>query len=227
MSDAILKAESLVKIYGHGPRQTEVLKGVDFSAHAGESIAVVGPSGAGKTTLLYLLGGLAHPTSGKVWLQNQEMYAMGDEALSHCRSASLGFVFQFHHLLPELDALDNVALPIMMAGSSRSEARERAHKILEEVGLIQRASHKPGELSGGEQQRVAIGRALANNPAVLLTDEPTGNLDRVTAESIHDLLISTAAERNQVLIMVTHNEALARRARRVVRMVDGRIVHEG
>jgi lipoprotein-releasing system ATP-binding protein len=201
-----------------------VLRGVDFSVRRGETVAVVGPSGAGKTTLLYLLGGLARPSGGRVLIGGEDFYALSDGEASRRRNRSIGFVFQFHHLLPELPALDNVALPLMMAGHMMRTAREEARRLLLEVGLAPRAHHKPGELSGGEQQRVAIARALANQPEVLLCDEPTGNLDRATADAVHDLLLASAAFRNQALVLVTHNEALAKRATRVVRMEDGRIL---
>jgi lipoprotein-releasing system ATP-binding protein len=224
MSDAVLQGRGLVKTYpGHGT-ETLVLKGVDFEARQGEVVAVVGPSGAGKTTLLYLLGGLARPSAGSVLLQGEDLLAMGDAAVSRRRNQGIGFVFQFHHLLPELSALDNVALPRMIAGEPRRKARLAAQALLGEVGLAHREGHKPGELSGGEQQRVALARALANQPAVLLADEPTGNLDSQTAEAVHDLLLHAARSRGQAVVIVTHNESLASRADRVVRMEDGRIL---
>jgi lipoprotein-releasing system ATP-binding protein len=223
MNEAVLKGEALVKNYQGKGTETHVLRGVDFSASRGEVVAVVGPSGAGKTTLLYLLGGLAKPSAGRVWLKGEDLQALGDAAAARRRNKSIGFVFQFHHLLPELSALDNVALPRMIGGEARGRAREAAAALLREVGLSHRGHHKPGELSGGEQQRVAIARALANEPEVLLADEPTGNLDRHTADAVHDLLLTSAKARNQAVVLVTHNEALAGRATRVVRMEDGRV----
>ena len=224
MSEPVLKGRGLAKSYLGQGTQTLVLKGVDFEAQRGEVVAVVGPSGAGKTTLLYLLGGLARPSSGSIQLLGEDLLALGDAQASRRRNQSIGFVFQFHHLLPELSALDNVALPRMIAGEPRRKAAAAAARLLEEMGLAHRASHKPGELSGGEQQRVALARAQAMQPAVLLADEPTGNLDSQTAEAVHDPLLAGARSRGQAVVIVTHNEALAGRADRVVRMEDGRIL---
>jgi lipoprotein-releasing system ATP-binding protein len=223
-SDAVLRAVGLCKEYVSGPTATSVLKGVDLGVRAGELVAVVGPSGAGKTTLLYLLGGLARPSVGEVWLGGDPLFQMGDEALSRLRNRRLGFVFQYHHLLPELDAAANVALPLRVSGLSQGAAREKAVAFLQGMGLSHRLGHKPGELSGGEQQRVAVARALINQPQVVLADEPTGNLDKVNSLAVFDLLKKAAHEGGQAVVMVTHNPELARKADRVVRMEDGQVL---
>jgi lipoprotein-releasing system ATP-binding protein len=226
-AETVLRGEGLVKSYpgaAASAPSTSVLRGVSLALRPGESVAVLGPSGAGKTTLLYLLGGLARPSAGKVSLGGQDLYSLPDEALSRLRNRRLGFIFQFHHLLPELTAEENVALPRMMSGLKTIQAQAEARTLLKEVGLGHRLSHKPGELSGGEQQRVAIARALVNRPEVVLADEPTGNLDKNTAASVHEILLSSAKARGQALVLVTHNEALAARAQRTVYMEDGKIV---
>ena len=224
MNEVVLKAESLTKDYISGPAATAVLKGVSLSVSAGEMVAVVGASGAGKTTLLYLLGGLAQPSSGEVWLGGDPLFQMGDEALSRLRNRRLGFVFQHHHLLSDLDAAANVALPLRVGGLSPAAAREKASALLKGMGLGHRLSHKPGELSGGEQQRVAVARALVNQPQVLLADEPTGNLDDANGLAVFELLRKAAHKGGQAVIMVTHNLELAKQADRVVRMEDGQIL---
>jgi lipoprotein-releasing system ATP-binding protein len=224
MSEVVLKAEGLTKDYISGPTWTSVLRGVRLEVSSGELVAVVGPSGAGKTTLLYLLGGLARPSAGEVWLGGDPLFQLPDEALSRLRNRRLGFIFQYHHLLPELDAAANVALPLRVAGLSQAAARDRAVSLLQSMGLTHRLTHKPGELSGGEQQRVAVARALANQPQVLLADEPTGNLDKVNSLAVFDLLKRAAREGGQAVVMVTHNPELARKADRVVRMEDGQIL---
>jgi lipoprotein-releasing system ATP-binding protein len=223
MSEA-LRAQGLVKVYPGLGTETRVLRGVDISVAQGELVAVVGPSGAGKTTLLYLLGGLARPSSGEVWLDGQPLFQLRDEALSSLRNRRLGFVFQYHHLLPDLDAADNVALPMRVAGAKRAEARQKARALLQTMGLGHRLDHKPGELSGGEQQRVAVARALVLDPAVVLADEPTGNLDRANSDAVFALLKAATRQGRQAVVMVTHNPALAERADRVVRMEDGAIL---
>jgi lipoprotein-releasing system ATP-binding protein len=219
-----LRAQGLVKVYPGLGTETHVLRGVDLSVGRGELVAVVGPSGAGKTTLLYMLGGLARPSGGEVWLDGQPIFRLSDEALSSLRNRRLGFVFQYHHLLPDLDASDNVALPLRVSGASRREARQKARALLQTVGLGHRLEHKPGELSGGEQQRVAMARALVLDPAVILADEPTGNLDKANSEGVFDLLRAATREGRQAVVMVTHNPALAKRADRTVRMEDGVIL---
>jgi lipoprotein-releasing system ATP-binding protein len=224
MNEAALKASGLVKDYDGGGSATRALKGVDFSVAAGELCAVVGPSGAGKTTLLYLLGGLARPSQGEVWVGGQPIFQLEDKALSRLRNRRLGFVFQYHHLLPEFDATDNVALPLRVGGLSTDLAREKASSLLREMGLGGRLDHRPGELSGGEQQRVAIARALITGPAVVLADEPTGNLDKANSEAVFALLRAAAQKGGQAVVLVTHNADLARRADRTVRMEDGAIL---
>lgn len=223
MSEA-LRAQGLVKVYPGSDTETRVLRGVDFSVKQGEMAAVVGPSGAGKTTLLYLLGGLARPSAGEVWLDSQPIFKLGDDALSSLRNRRLGFVFQYHHLLNDLSAVDNVALPLRVSGVSRKDARQRARTLLQSMGLGHRLEHKPGELSGGEQQRVAVARALVLDPAVILADEPTGNLDKANSDAVFDLLKAATRKGRQAVVMVTHNADLAERTDRVVRMEDGAIL---
>jgi lipoprotein-releasing system ATP-binding protein len=203
---------------------TTVLKNVSLQVRRGEAVAVVGPSGAGKTTLLYLLGGLARPTQGRVTLEGYDLYALADEPLARLRNLKVGFIFQFHHLLPELTALENAALPLWMGGASRAKAEGAARDLLTEVGLGSRLQHRPGELSGGEQQRVAIARALGAGPQLILADEPTGNLDKASAQSVHNLLLKASRQRGAALVMVTHNEVLAATAERIIKMEDGKIV---
>ncbi|HTB34241.1 MAG TPA: ABC transporter ATP-binding protein [bacterium] len=219
-----LQARGLVKTYAGALAETCVLRGVDLTVERGEMAAVVGPSGAGKTTLLYLLAGLARPTEGEVWLDGQPLFSLPDERLSALRNQRLGFVFQYHHLLPDLDACDNVGLPLRVAGASRGQARQKARALLQDMGLSHRLNHKPGELSGGEQQRVAVARALVLDPAVVLADEPTGNLDKANSEAVFALLKNAARQGGQAVVMVTHNAELARQAGRVVRMEDGAIL---
>ena len=219
-----LQARGLVKVYSGSGEETRVLRGVDLNVERGELAAVVGPSGAGKTTLLYLLAGLARPTEGEVWLDGQPLFSLPDDQLSTLRNRKLGFVFQYHHLLPDLDACDNVGLPLRVAGASRREARQKARALLQGMGLSHRLDHKPGELSGGEQQRVAVARALVLDPAVVLADEPTGNLDRANSEAVFALLQQAARKGGQAVVMVTHNPDLAAKASRTVRMEDGAIL---
>jgi len=224
MNEAGLRATGLVKDYPGDGATTSVLKGVDFSVARGELCAVAGPSGAGKTTLLYLLGGLARPNRGEVWVGGQPIFQLDDNALSALRNRQLGFVFQYHHLLPEFDATDNVALPLRVGGLTASEARRRSRAMLKSIGLGHRLGHRPGELSGGEQQRVAVARALAMGPSVVLADEPTGNLDKANSDAVFALLRQAAHEGGQAVVMVTHNAELARKADRLVRMEDGAIL---
>jgi lipoprotein-releasing system ATP-binding protein len=224
MNSLALAADGLGKRYGSGAERTEVLKGVDLRVSRSELVAVVGPSGAGKTTLLYLLGGLARPSSGHVSLGGSAFSSLADSEISKLRNQKLGFVFQSHNLLPELNAVDNVALPLRVGGKGAAQAAQVARQLLQEVGLGHRLRHKPGELSGGEQQRVAVARALVNRPDVVLADEPTGNLDRTNSEAVFELLLQTTRSRGQAVVMVTHNDELAARADRIVRMRDGRIV---
>jgi len=216
-------ATGIVKRFTIGDRELEVLRGIDLSVPRGESVAILGVSGAGKSTLLHILGGLEHPTEGSVLFQGENLYTMAPPRLAGFRNTQIGFVFQFHHLLPEFSALENVMMPRLLGGVPRAEARERAEGMLAGVGLTERRTHTPGKLSGGERQRVAIARALVSKPAVLLADEPTGNLDPYTAGSVEDLLLRLNGETGTSLILVTHNEKLARRLDKQLYLVDGRL----
>jgi lipoprotein-releasing system ATP-binding protein len=198
-----------------------VLRGIDLSIAPGAIVAIVGPSGAGKSTLLHMLGGLDRPTSGSVVVNGKDLFAMRDDDLARFRNANVGFVFQFHHLLPEFTAAENIAIPALFGGAPMIEAMKRAKELLQEVGLTDRAEHKPSELSGGEQQRVAVARALVNKPAVVLADEPTGNLDSANAEHMHKLLTALSRAHHTTFVIVTHNDTLAARADIVLRMKDG------
>jgi lipoprotein-releasing system ATP-binding protein len=202
----------------------QVLDGVDLEVAAGETIAVIGQSGAGKSTLLHLLGGLDEPTVGEVWIGDQLLNRLSDERLARIRAERVGFVFQFHHLLREFTALENVVMPQIIRGAGAREAQERARELLVQVGLEKRMEHKPGQLSGGEQQRVAVARALANRPLILLADEPSGNLDPHTSERLHDLLFEVSREHSTAMVLVTHNLDLAGRADRVLRVHEARLV---
>lgn len=219
----LLEVRNLYKSYGTGAAKVEVLKGIDLDVAAGETIALVGASGAGKSTLMHVLGTIDTPTSGMVTFDGEEIFKLGGTALASFRNGSIGFVFQFHHLLPEFSALENAMMPLLINGTKRSEAEPIAAALLQDVGLSHRLTHKPGELSGGEQQRVAIARALVRSPKLLLADEPTGNLDMKTSDEVHDLLMDIHAKRGLTLIIVTHNEKLASKMARTIRMVDGRI----
>jgi lipoprotein-releasing system ATP-binding protein len=219
----------LRKSYAHGGRVLDVLRGIDLSIAAGEMVAVVGSSGAGKSTLLHVIGTLDQPTSGTISFDGTDVTdanKMPPSRLADFRNHTVGFVFQFHHLLPEFTAVENCAMPGLIAGLSRAEAEARAKKLLDRVGLSQRLTHRPGELSGGEQQRVALARALIMEPRVLLADEPTGNLDTHTGEEMHQLVVELNRERGMTMIVVTHNPDFAARLPRRVRMVDGVILDE-
>ncbi len=222
-SVAFLRVENLRKEFPKRGGPVQVLKGISFSLNRGEMLGVVGVSGAGKTTLLQILGTLDRATSGSVFYDGQDVTLMTESELSGFRNRKVGFVFQFHHLLPEFDARENVMLPCLIAGMGRDEARKRAEDLLAEVGLSERFTHRIGELSGGELQRVAICRALAMGPEILLADEPTGNLDKGTAGDVAVLLGDLNRSRRLSLVVVTHNEALAGRMHRVLKIDDGRI----
>ena len=216
----IIEAHDIRKSFGG----LEVLKGIDFSAEKGEIVSVTGASGAGKTTLLQILGTLSTPTSGSLLLDGVDTLALGSKDLAAFRCRHIGFVFQFHHLLPEFTALENVMIPALIAGKSARQAGSESRALLEKVGLSGRLSHKPSELSGGEQQRVAIARALVNRPSVIFADEPTGNLDSATKEEIHSLFFKVREDFGQTIIIVTHDQELAVRCDRCLQMKDGLFV---
>jgi lipoprotein-releasing system ATP-binding protein len=220
----LIRVEGLQKSFGNGEKRVEVLKGIDLCFHRNEMAAIVGASGAGKTTLLHILGTLERPTSGTVSYDGKEIFAMNEGELSRFRNREIGFVFQFHHLLPEFNALENTMMPCLIQGMAKSEAAGRAEAILNAVGLHARLRHKPGELSGGEQQRVAVARALVLEPKVLFADEPTGNLDTNTGEAVYELLRELNRTQGITLVVVTHNKRLADRMSRQIHMVDGRAV---
>jgi lipoprotein-releasing system ATP-binding protein len=209
-----------------GPVALRVLNDIDLDIRTGEMLAIVGASGAGKSTLLHILGGLDRPTSGRVFYRDVDVFGLDSDRLARFRNEHVGFVFQFHHLLPEFSALENVMLPALIRGAERAAAAETASKVLADVGLGDRVHHRPGELSGGEQQRVAVARALVLSPDAVLADEPTGNLDTHTGEAVHELLQKINKERGITFVIVTHNERLAIRADRVLRMADGKLHQE-
>ena len=223
MSEPIV-AQDVMKSFARDGDRVEVLKGVSLTVAAGELAAIVGPSGVGKSTLLHLLGGLERPTAGAIRYGDTDLALLSDVALARFRNRRVGFVFQFHHLLPEFSALENVMLPLLIRRCSTAEARGESTALLGRVGLAARLRHRPGELSGGEQQRVAIARALIGEPAVLLADEPTGNLDSKTGDEVFELMRELNRERQLTCVFITHNEELARRTDRILRMLDGRIV---
>jgi len=223
MSEALVIVEDLHKSFLHMGRRLDVLRGIDLNIHAGQILAIVGASGAGKSTLLHCIGTLDLPTSGRIRLAGEELTRMGSARLAAVRNKSIGFVFQFHHLLPEFNALENVMLSGLISGKSRRDMEKRASALLEEVGLSHRVSHRPGELSGGEQQRVAVARALTLDPKLLLADEPTGNLDSATSDAIHDLFFQINKLHGTTIVVVTHNAAFAESMPRVVRMRDGKV----
>ena len=222
-----LEVVDLRKSFPQGEERLEVLRGIDFSLAAGEIVALVGPSGAGKSTLLQIIGLLEQADSGTLRLSGHDAFGLDDGARTRLRRDYLGFVYQFHHLLPEFSALENLTLPSMLAGEGKSEALQRADDLLARVGLAERRTHRPAQLSGGEQQRVAIARALVNSPTVLLADEPTGNLDPETADGVFNYLLSVVRETQTAALIATHNPELARRMDRILRLEDGHVVEQG
>lgn len=218
----VMRCEKLCKSYTDSDgSELPILKGVDLSVAAGEVVAVIGASGAGKSTLLHILGGLDQPTAGEVYLAGQPLSHLSEEELAQVRNQKLGFIFQFHHLLREFTALENIMMPLLIANVERTDARERSEALLRAVGLSHRLYHKPPQLSGGERQRVAVARALVNEPVVLLADEPSGNLDTHTAESLNELFFRLREEQEVAVVLVTHNRELADRADRTLRLHDG------
>jgi lipoprotein-releasing system ATP-binding protein len=218
----LIQVQQLFKSYGNGTKRVEVLKGVDLTFSHGEKAAIVGASGVGKTTLLHILGTLDRPSTGKVLYEEKDIFGLNERDLSFFRNRQIGFVFQFHHLLPEFNAVENTMIPCLIQGIPKKEATSRAEAVLTLVGLKERLSHKPGELSGGEQQRVAVARALVLEPKVLLADEPTGNLDTKTGESVFDLLQELNRIKGVTLIVVTHNLKLAEKLSRQIQLIDGK-----
>ena len=226
MNNYLLECQNINKFYQEGENQTQVLKGVSFAMKPQELVAIVGSSGSGKSTLLHTLGGLDQPSSGEVFIKGQSLQKASESELAKLRNQNLGFVYQFHHLRADFTALENVMMPMLIGRQNKTEAKDRAEKILGSVGLSHRITHRPSALSGGERQRVAIARALVNNPALVLADEPTGNLDHKTTESIFELIQTLNVEQNIAFLLVTHDMSLAQKLSRCLTMQDG-ILKEG
>ncbi|OCG69661.1 lipoprotein releasing system, ATP-binding protein [Gilliamella sp. Occ3-1] len=222
-SQILLSAKNLYKTYNEGKMVTEVLKNVSFDIYSKSLLAIIGSSGSGKSTLLHLLGGLDNPTSGEIIFKSHQLNQLSEQEKARLRNQEIGFVYQFHHLLPDFTALENVAMPLLIGGVLPNEAKKRAMAMLESVNLVKRANHRPSELSGGERQRVAIGRALINNPALVMADEPTGNLDKSTADSIFELLIKLNREHGTAFLVVTHDLELANKLDKQMVMRDGQL----
>ena len=223
---SLLKAEGLSKRYRIGSADLDVLKGVDLEVDRGEVVAVMGPSGVGKSTLLHILGGLDTPSAGTLHIDDTDVFGMSDDARAAFRNRCVGFVFQFHHLLGDFTAAENVMMPLLIQGRGRPEASQAAADLLARVGLTERAEHLPAELSGGESQRVAVARALVAGPALVLADEPSGNLDVARSADLHDMIWQLARDLKQTFVIATHDTTLAGRADRVLEMADGRILHD-
>ncbi|HKK07348.1 MAG TPA: ABC transporter ATP-binding protein, partial [Gemmatimonadota bacterium] len=222
--ESVVEARDLYRTFSDvEAREIHVLRGLDLELARGETVAIVGPSGAGKSTLLHLLGGLDRPSEGEVEICGEAMHRLGDAARGALRNRAIGFVYQFHHLLPEFTALENVAMPLLVRRTRPAEARAQAAELLERVGLADRLSHKPGQLSGGERQRAAVARALITRPAVLMADEPTGNLDSKSGERVYELMLELNSELGTALLVVTHDMSLARRMQTVWNLEDGRL----
>jgi lipoprotein-releasing system ATP-binding protein len=219
----IIRTTDLKKEFPTAGAPLQVLRGVELEVGVGDSVAIVGASGTGKSTLLHILGALDRPTAGSVELEGRDLNTLWDDALAEVRNRRVGFVFQFHHLLPEFTAMENVAMPALISGAVQEEAFERALELLQEIGLEERADHRPSQLSGGEQQRVAVARALVNRPGVLLADEPSGNLDEASSERLHELIFGLNQTERQTLLLVTHDRQLADRAGRVLELAEGRL----
>ena len=222
-ADTVIHCESLGKTYAEGKLHTPVFDGLQMTVATGETVAILGASGAGKSTLLHLLGGLDTPTAGEVYVAGHKMSTLSDSARGQLRNRALGFVYQFHHLLPEFTALENVMMPVLLGGKSVAEASRVSRSLLESVGLGHRLEHKPGELSGGERQRAAVARALVNTPACVLGDEPTGNLDEKTAATVFELMLELNRAKKTSLVLVTHDRRLARRLDRVLELHEGKL----
>lgn len=226
LPNELLRCENISKFYQEGENATQVLKNVSFSMNAGELVAIVGSSGSGKSTLLHTLGGLDQPSNGEVFIKGQSLQKLSSNALAKLRNQHLGFVYQFHHLMADFSALENVMMPMLIGQQNKTEAKDRAEKMLQAVGLAHRITHRPSALSGGERQRVAIARALVNNPALVLADEPTGNLDQKTTESIFELIQRLNQEQQIAFLLVTHDLNLANKLNRRLIMQDG-VLREG
>jgi lipoprotein-releasing system ATP-binding protein len=226
MTYSVLEAREVQKSFTQGPVTLQVLQGVMLAVDAGERIAIVGASGSGKTTLLQILGGLDRPTTGRVLVDGQDIHGLSEDARGMLRNRALGFVYQFHHLLPEFSALENVAMPLLVRRTPVVEAKDRASEILERVGLGQRLTHRPYQLSGGERQRAAVARALVTQPKIILADEPTGNLDGANAESVFELMLELNRERGTSLVVVTHDMRLASRMERIYEIQGGRLTEK-
>jgi lipoprotein-releasing system ATP-binding protein len=224
MSDLLLETKNLSKHFSEGELRVDVLKGIDFSINKNESVAIIGASGSGRSTLLHLLGGLDVADTGEIVINGEDISKLNDEQRGEMRNKHLGFIYQFHHLLPEFSALENVAMPLLIRRSNKKEAFDKANDLLEKVGLAKRVQHRPGELSGGERQRAAIARALVTEPACILADEPTGNLDEKTADQVFELILELNQNLGTSLIMVTHNLELSKRVDRVVELKEGVLV---
>lgn len=219
----LIEVQGLQKSFSMPAGELNILKSVDMSIKEGEVVGIVGSSGAGKSTLLHILGTLDRPTSGRILYSNEDVFSLDNNRLAAFRNSTIGFVFQFHHLLPEFTAFENVMMPGLINASNRAELKSRADSLLSDLGLFNRKDHRPGELSGGEQQRVAVARALMLNPKVVLADEPTGNLDTATAEELFNLLLKLNESKGITFIIVTHNDSLSKRCHRMLKMTDGRL----